>query len=149
MLIEKIHEEIRHFGAMQTFVEVKKRFFWHDRTKVVKKFISACDKNQLAKQYVNMKSCIEEMKSIPICDLFYRVALDTVGPLPETTNGNTYVLVAIDHYFKWCETQPVKEHDVHIAAKFLEDEIIYRYGVPKYVLTNNGSEWMKEFVEIC
>jgi hypothetical protein len=41
MLIEKIHEEIGHFGAMQTFTKVKKRFFWHDRTKAVKKFIRA------------------------------------------------------------------------------------------------------------
>jgi hypothetical protein len=47
-----------------------------------------------------MKSGIEEMKNIPICDLFYRVALDTTGPLPETTNANKYVLVAIDHYSK-------------------------------------------------
>ncbi len=43
MLIEKIHEEIGHFGAMWTFAEVKKRFFWHDRIEV-KKFISVCDK---------------------------------------------------------------------------------------------------------
>jgi hypothetical protein len=34
MLIEKIHEEIGHFGATRTLVEVKKRFFWHDRTEV-------------------------------------------------------------------------------------------------------------------
>jgi len=27
MLIEKIHEEIEHFGAMWTLAEVKKRFF--------------------------------------------------------------------------------------------------------------------------
>jgi hypothetical protein len=44
MLIEKIHEEIGHFGAMRTFTEVKKRFFWHDRIVAVKKFISVCDK---------------------------------------------------------------------------------------------------------
>ncbi len=43
----------------------------------------------------------------------------------------------------------MKEHDVHTAAKFLEDEVICKYGMPKYILTNNGSEWMKEFVEIC
>jgi hypothetical protein len=106
MLIEKIHEEIGHFGAMWTFAKVKKRFFWHDKTKVVKKFINACDKCQLAKQYENMRSSIKEMKSIPICDLFYHVALDTIGPLPETTNGNKYVLVDIGHYSKWCETRP-------------------------------------------
>jgi hypothetical protein len=96
-----------------------------------------------------MRFGIEEMKNIPICDLFYRVALDTIGPLPETTNGNKYVFIAIHHYFKWCETRPVKKHDAYNAAKFLEDEVICRYGVAKYVLINNGNEWMKEFVEIC
>jgi hypothetical protein len=40
------------------------------------------------------------MKNIFVCDLFYRVALDIVGPLPETKNGNRYALVAIDHYSK-------------------------------------------------
>jgi hypothetical protein len=44
-----------------------------------------------------MRSGIEEMKSILICDLFYHVAMDIARPLPETTNGNKYVLVAIDH----------------------------------------------------
>jgi hypothetical protein len=43
MLIVKIHEEIGHFGAMRTLAEVKKRFFWHDKIKVVKKFIRACE----------------------------------------------------------------------------------------------------------
>jgi hypothetical protein len=100
MLIEKIHEEIGHFGAMWTLAEVKKRFFWRDRTEVVKKFIKACEKCQLAKQFKNIKSGIEEMKSIPICDLFYCVAMNTIGPLPKTTSGNKYVLVAINHYSK-------------------------------------------------
>ncbi len=58
------------------------------------------------------------------------------------------MFVAIDHYFKWCEARPIKEHDACTAAKFREDEIICKYGVPKYILTDNGSEWMKEFVEI-
>jgi len=95
-----------------------------------------------------MRFGIEEMKSILVCDLFYRVAMDVAGPLPEKTSGNKYVLVVIDHYFKWCETQPIKEHDVCTTAKFLEDEVIWRYGVLKYILTNNDIEWMKEFAEI-
>jgi hypothetical protein len=32
-----------------------------------------------------MRSGIEKMQSIPICDLFYHVTMDIVGPLPETT----------------------------------------------------------------
>jgi hypothetical protein len=121
MLIEKIHEEIKHFGAMWTLADVKTTFFWHDKTEAVNKFISACDKCQLAKPFRNTRASIEEMKSIIICDLFYRVALDTTRPLPKTTNGNKYVLVVINHYFKWCEAWLVKEHDVHTIVKFLEE----------------------------
>jgi hypothetical protein len=51
------------------------------------------------------------MKNIHVCDLFYRVALDIAGPLPEIKNGNRYGLVAIDHYSKWCEAKPAKDHD--------------------------------------
>jgi hypothetical protein len=57
------------------------------------------------------------------------------------------VLVAIDHYSKWCETWLIKEHDAYILAKFLEDEVICRYGMPKYILTDNGSEWMKDLLK--
>jgi hypothetical protein len=69
--------------------------------------------------------------------------------LLETTNGNKYVLVAIDHYSKWCEAWPIKEHDTFITTKFLENEFIYKYGVLKYIMIDNGNEWMKEFAEMC
>jgi hypothetical protein len=140
MLIEKIHKEIGHFGEMRTLVKVKKRFLWHDITEFVKKFIKICEKCQLVEQSENMKSSLKEMKNIPICNLFYHVTMDIARPLPNSTNGNKDVLVAIDHYYKWYEAQFFKQHDASIVAKFLEDEVICRYGVLKYILTNNGSE---------
>jgi len=91
----------------------------------------------------------EELKSIPICDLFHRVPMDTAGPLPETKTGNKYILVAINHYSKWCEAKAVVDHGAKTAARFLEDDIICRYGVPKFVLTDNGGEWAAEFDVMC
>jgi hypothetical protein len=44
MLNEKIHEEIGHFEEMWTLVEVNKKFFWHDKTEFVNKFIMICEK---------------------------------------------------------------------------------------------------------
>ncbi len=70
------------------------------------------------------------------------MALDTIGPLPKTYNGNMYILVAIDHYFKWCKTKVMVDHDTKIATRFLEDEVICKFVVPKYILSNNGSEWV-------
>jgi hypothetical protein len=49
----------------------------------------------MVKRTGSIRSEDEELKSIPVCDLFYRVAKDTAGPLPETKSGNKYILVAI------------------------------------------------------
>jgi hypothetical protein len=89
------------------------------------------------------------MKNILVCDLFYRVALDTVGPLLEMFTSNKYVLVVVDHYFKWCEACLVREHDAAMMARFLEEEIICCFGMPKYIIIDNGSEWIKEFGDFC
>ncbi len=48
-LIKKVHQEIGHFGEMKTLAEIKKWFFWHDRTKFVKTFVKSCEKCQMVK----------------------------------------------------------------------------------------------------
>jgi hypothetical protein len=91
----------------------------------------------------------EELKSIPICELFYQVVLDTIGPLLETKLGNKYILVVVDHYSKWCKAKVVTDHGAKTTTKFFEDDVICRYGVPKFVLTNNGGEWAAKFDVMC
>ncbi len=73
------------------------------------------------------------------------MALNIVRPLLETCNENKYILVAIDHYFKWCEAKVVVDHDVETIVRFLKDKIICKFGVPKYVFTNYGYEWATKF----
>jgi len=77
------------------------------------------------------------------------MALNIVIPLLETYNSNIYTLVAIDHYSKWCKTKAIIDHDVETIARFLENGIICRFGVPKYVLTNYGFEWVAKFDQLC
>jgi hypothetical protein len=53
------------------------------------------------------------------------------------------MLVVIDHYYKWCETKPIKTHIATIIANFFQETIICKFGVPKYVIIDNGGEWME------
>jgi hypothetical protein len=102
--------------------------------------IKACKECQLIKWIGGMKYNVEDFKSIPICDLSYRVAFDIVGPLPKRNESNKYILMAINHYSKWCEIKVICDHKVITIARFIELDIIYRYGVLKFVLTNNGGD---------
>ncbi len=148
-LVVQMHEDLGHSGEKRILAEVCRRYFWHNRTQDVKAVVRVCQHYQMVKRTGSMRSEDEELKSIAVCDLFYRVAMDTAGPLPETKSGNKYILVAIDHYSKWCEVRVVADHGARTAAKFLEDDLICRYGVPKFVLTDNGGEWAAEFDAMC
>ncbi len=148
-LVVQMHKDLGHFGEERTLAEVCRRYFWHNRTEDVKTVVKVCQQCQMVRRMGSICSEDEELKSIPVCDLFYRVVMDTAGPLPETKSGNRYILVAIDHYSKWCEAKAVVDHGAKTAARFLEDEVIYRYGVPKFVLTDNGGKWATEFDAMC
>jgi hypothetical protein len=148
-LVKQMHKDLGHFGEQRTLAEVQRRYFWHSRTTDVKAMVKGCEQCQLVRSSGSITSGDEQLKSIPICDLFHRVALDTAGPLPETRSGNKYILVAIDHYSKWCEAKAVADHGAKTAARFLEDDLICRYGVPRFVLTDNGGEWGAELETMC
>jgi len=148
-LVGRMHEDLGHFGEQRTLAEIQRRYFWHNRIADVKAVVRGCQQCQLVRSSGNIRSRDEQLKSIHVCDLFHRVALDIAGPLPAIKSGNKYILVAIDHYSKWCEAKAVADHAVKTTARFLEDEIICRYGVPKFVLTDNGGEWAAEFNVMC
>jgi hypothetical protein len=144
-----MHKDLGHSGEERTLAEICRRYFWHNRIEDVKTIVKVCQQCQMVRRMGSIRFEDEKLKSIPICDLFHRVAMDTVGPLPETKSGNKYILVAIDHYSKWCEAKAVVDHGAKTAAMFLEDDIICKYGVPKFVLTDNGGEWPVEFDVMC
>jgi len=91
----------------------------------------------------------EELKNILVYELFYRITMDTIGPLLETKLRNKYIMVAINHYSKWRKAKVVTYHGAKTTTRFLEDDIICRYGVPKFVFTNNGREWAAKFDVMC
>jgi hypothetical protein len=41
------------------------------------------------------------------------------------------------------------DHTIATTTKFLEEEIICRYGIPKFIFINNDGEWFVEFHNLC
>jgi hypothetical protein len=148
-LVIQMHEDLGHFGKQRTLAEICRRYFWHNWTEDVKMVVKMCKQCQMVRSMGSVHSEDEEMKSIHVCELFYRITLDIAGPLLETKSGNKYILVVVDHYSKWCKAKAIVDHGAKTAAKFLEDDVICRYGVPKFVLTDNGGEWAAKFDVMC
>lgn len=79
-----------------------------------------------------------------------RVALDILGPLPETGNKNKYILVVGDYFSKWMEMFPLPNQEAHTIAKVLVEEWVCQYGAPRSIHMDQGRNFDSNlFREMC
>jgi hypothetical protein len=75
--------------------------------------------------------------------------MDMVGKFKTAPDGYTHLLIAVDKFTKWPEAKPIKKCDRKTTTKFLR-ELIYRYGYPHNIITDNGTNFSKgELAEFC
>jgi hypothetical protein len=66
--------------------------------------------------------------------------LDLVGPLQKAPGAFSHLLVAIDKFSKWIEVRPLTSLRSEQAVAFFTN-IIYRFGVPNSIITDNGTQF--------
>ncbi|GJQ81744.1 hypothetical protein Trydic_g9183 [Trypoxylus dichotomus] len=72
---------------------------------------------------------------------------DLVGPLPETTRGNNWVLIVKDTASKWTELFAIQTATAEASAKILIDEVFLRYGTPKKIISDNGVQFVSHVMQ--
>ena len=83
---------------------------------------------------------------------FVAWGMDVTGPIEQAaSNGQRFILVAIDYFTKWVEAASYKSVTKKVVADFVRNNLICRFGVPKSIITDNGanlnSHLMKEICE--
>ena len=87
------------------------------------------------------------LRTIPITWPFAVWGLDMVGPLKGGRHKKKYLLVMVDKFTKWIEAKPVKSAEAGPAIDFISG-VVYRYGVPHNIITDNGHSRRSEIL-VC
>ena len=74
--------------------KIKEKYYWPQMGEDVKIYIQTCDICQKR----GPPQWREELIPIKIKELFYKIGIDIKGPLPITSNGNRYIIVAMDYF---------------------------------------------------
>lgn len=69
------------------------------------------------------------------------ICADLVGPLTRSKHGCTKLLVIFDRFFKWTELIPLRKAMAEGVIRACRKRIISRYGVPKKIITDNGTQF--------
>ena len=93
-----------------------------------------------------VSSACSPMKLFTISAPLEFVAIDILGPLnPASQDGNKFVLVITDIFSKLTRTIPVRTITALKVAKEFVQRWICAYDPPKYLLSDNGSQFTFNF----
>lgn len=106
-----------------------------------------------------MRDCIEHAKRCHLCQLhgdfihqhpnplhptvaswpFEMWGTDIIGPIdPPSSKGHRFILAATDYFSKWAEAIPLRETKVEDIIRFFRTHVLYRFGNPRRILSDNG-----------
>lgn len=131
-----------HNGIVKMYLRIKSKHTWPNMKKDIIDFVNNCKSCQLNKT-VRKKNKSPMIITTTSVAAFERVAMDIVGPLPVTEDGNRFILTIQDDLTKFSQAFCIQNHDAETVAEKLTLFISY-FGLPKSILTDQGSEFMSK-----
>eukprot|EP00253_Pinus_taeda_P003891 PITA_03891 len=78
---------------------------------------------------------------------FEKWGMDFVGPINPPSRKKSYITVCTDYLTKWVETKAIKAATEEKVAEFLRENIFYKFGYPRELVTDQGSQFTSNLIE--
>jgi hypothetical protein len=139
--------EVYHHGFLNSYLTARQRFYWVGMSSDFADFISSC---LVWQQIKNTPQGKYPMQSIPVSGLFSTHMIDfhTVCIDRSTRDCKLkHCLIEVDQYIQFVSLKATADQKSETAARIVLDEIILRFGCPRYLISNRGSSWLNEFFQ--
>ncbi|CAL2271126.1 unnamed protein product [Prunus armeniaca] len=131
----KLHFQIKRMG-----------YYWPTMVKDCMDYVKKCQACQFHANFIHQPP--EPLHPTIASWPFDAWGLDVVGPIaPKSSDGHSYILAATDYFSKWAEAVPLKEVKKENIVNFIKVNIIHRYGVPCYIITDNGKPFSNRLMD--
>ena len=146
-ILWKFHDDptAGHYGVERTISRMLPHYYWKGIRSDITKYVKKCDECQRYKP-TNLKPA-GLYRTVSSNQRFEIIAMDLVGPLPRTKNGHQWILVVEDLCSRWVELFALKEATAENCAIIVLNEIILRFGVPRRIHTDNGSQFISAVMQ--
>eukprot|EP00731_Ephydatia_muelleri_P032795 Em0024g339a len=137
-----------HVGESKMIHLVREQYYWPGWKESVKEWCRKC-------RTCSTRKMAPPSKRAPLQTLqagypLQIVAVDILGPLPVTAQGNKYVLVACDCFTRWVEVYAIQNQEALTVAKMLVDEMFCRFSPPEQLHSDQGRQFEADLLkEVC
>ena len=137
-----------HLGREKTVERLRRNFHWPSLSADVERYVKACAACNRSK-HLNRRPRAP-LQSYTTGYPMEKVHMDILGPLPESRNGNKYVLLMVDQFTKWVEAATIPDQMAETVARAAIDYLISRMGCPREICTDQGTNFGSQlFTQLC
>ena len=154
VLREEIMKELHagslegHLGEDKTLGKIQERFYWPGMQGDVAQWIRTCSACTTRKSPPQRSRA--PLQTVASGFPMQVVAVDILGPLPESTAGNSYILVAGDYFTKWVEAYAIPNQEAVTVARKLVDQMFCRFSPPEQLHSDQGKQFESKLLkEVC
>ena len=145
-VMEKVHQGIcgpHTNGRMLAKKILRMGYYWSTMETDCMDYVKSCHDYQTHAKLNHVPPC--ELYSMTSPWSFSVWSIDVIEWIDsKASNGHEYILLAIDYFTKWVEVASYSVLKAKHVARFLENNIICRFGVPQEIIFDNGSHFEGE-----
>nr|GEU94246.1 reverse transcriptase domain-containing protein [Tanacetum cinerariifolium] len=130
-----------HHGANFTAKKVfDAGFFWPTIYRDAHDLVKSCDSCQRQGKISQRDEMPQNF--IQVYEIFDVWGIDFMGPFP-SSQGNRYILVAVDYLSKWVEAKALPANDARVVVKFLKS-LFARFGTPRAIISHRETHFCND-----
>ncbi|GFW50461.1 protein NYNRIN [Trichonephila clavipes] len=141
MMLPPLHITV----LMVPFSRISSKYYWTGMRKFIADYVKSCSEC-IRYKATNQKPAGLLQTPVPT-QRFESIAIDLFGPLPETTEGMKWIFIVEDYTTKWVELFPLKQATAKECAMTLLNEVFLRYGVPRRLISDNGTQFVSAVMQ--
>ena len=126
-----------HLGEKKTISKVSQRFYWPGIKVFIKWWVSTCLVCQRFKNPNRKARGVLQQYRVGV--KFERIAMDLIGPLPETDTGHVYILVICDYFTKFVEAVALPNKRTETVTFVVN--WVCKFGCPRELHSDQGAEF--------
>ena len=136
-----------HLKTKKTLDKLRATYFFKRMYTVCHNYVQGCPTCQEKDRGPKYRAPLGDMPE-PL-GAWHTVAVDVLGPLPQTRAGKKYIIVITDYLTKYVLAIATKDQTAETTAAVLMEKFL-EYGLPERLITDNGSNFRSRLVnELC
>jgi hypothetical protein len=131
----RLHYQLKHLG-----------YYWPTMFDDSMKFTKKCHQCQIHADFIHQPH--ESIHPTKMSWPFKMWGMDVVGPIHHpSSKGHRFILAATNYFSKWSKVVALKEVKAENVEYFIRNNLIYHFGVPSRIISDNRSSFKNKQLE--